>query len=211
MRVAGFIMAMMILAGCDKKPEEFAFECTIFDAKLNTPVNNASVNLLVQRADGGFNPNFESVGTATTNANGKFYLEVDKEVFYAYRLDVSHSEHFSQSFEIDPDDVPFSSAYEATFEVEPRAWIATHLINQNVSQTANFAVVSDNDNCSECCTGGTTYVQGFTVDTTFVCPVYGEQQVTISGSYTDGDGGVHQILETTFVPAFDTAIVTIIY
>lgn len=211
MRFAILFFLMLILAGCDKKPEEFVFECTIFDAKLNTAVSGASVNLFVQRAAGGFNPNFEPVGTATTNASGKFYIEVEKEVFFAYRLDVSHPQHFSQSFEIDPDDVPFSSAYEATFEVEPRAWIATHLINQNFSQTANFAVVSDNDNCPECCSGATTYVQGFGVDTTFICPVYGEQQVTISGSYTDGDGGVHQILESAFVPAFDTATVTIIY
>jgi hypothetical protein len=187
------------------------FDCVVYDDRVDIPVANANVNLLVQRASGGFNPNFESIGTATTDASGRFYIEVDKEVFYAYRLDISHPDHFDESFSINPDDVPFSTAYEETFVIDPKAWVATHLINQNASQTATFAVVADNGNCTQCCSGGNTIVQGSNVDSVFVCPVYGEQQVNIAGNYVDENGGVFQIAETAYVTAFDTTTVTVVY
>ena len=198
-------------AGCDKKTDVFMFDCTVYDERTDAPVAGANVIMSAQRADGGFNPNFETVGTATTDASGRFYIEVDKEVFYAYRVDISAADHFTETFSIDPDDVPFSRAYEETFVVEPKAWIATHLINQNASQTATFAVVADNGNCLECCSSGNTIVQGSNVDSVFVCPVYGEQQVNIAGNYVDENGGVHQIAETAYVTAFDTTTVTVTY
>lgn len=200
-----------VLIGCDKKTDVFMFDCVVYDDRVDIPIANANVNLLVQRASGGFNPNFESIGTATTDASGRFYIEVDKEVFYAYRIDVSHPDHFDESFSINPDDVPFSTAYEETFVIDPKAWVATHLINQNASQTATFAVVADNGNCGQCCSGGNTIVQGSNVDSVFVCPVYGEQQVNIAGNYVDENGGVFQIAETAYATAFDTTTVTVVY
>lgn len=128
-----------------------------------------------------------------------------------HRVDISVADHFTESFSINRDDVPFSRAYEQTFVVEPKAWVATHLINQNASQTATFAVVADNGNCLECCSGGNTIIQGLAVDSVFICPVYGEQQVNIAGNYVDENGGVHQIAETAYVTAFDTTTVTVIY
>lgn len=201
----------MVITGCDEKTDVFMFDCVVYDERVDIPVENANVNLLVQRASGGFNPNFESIGTATTDASGRFYIEVDKEVFYAYRLEVSHPDHFDESFSINPDDVPFSTAYEETFVIDPKAWVATHLINQNASQTATFAVVADNGNCSQCCSGGNTIVQGSNVDSVFICPVYGEQQINIAGNYVDENGSVFQIAETAYVTAFDTTTVTVTY
>ncbi len=211
MRYIGLILMLVALAGCDKKTDVFMFDCVVFDDRVNAAVADAAVVMKVQRADGGFNPNFETVGSATTDANGRFYIEVDKEVFYSFRVDVTHSNHFAESFSINPDDVPFSTAYSTTFSVDPKAWIAIHLINQNMSQSAMFSIDSDNDNCSECCTNSNTIVQGSMVDSVFVCPVYGEQQVGVNGNYTDENGGTFQIAETAYVQAFDTTTVTVIY
>lgn len=206
-----FLVLGLAVAGCDKKTDVFMFDCTVYDERTDAPVVGANIIMSAQRTDGGFNPNFETVGTATTDASGHFYIEVDKEVFYAYRVDVSSADHFTETFGINPDDVPFSKAYEQTFVVEPKAWVATHLVNQNASQTATFAVVADNGNCMECCSSGNTIVQGSNMDSVFVCPVYGEQQVNIAGNYVDENGGVHQIAETAYVTAFDTTTVTVVY
>lgn len=211
MRYLMVIAVLLAVAGCKKKTDVFMFDCTVYDERVDVPVAGASVIMSAQRVDGGFNPNFETVGTATTDASGRFYIEVDKEVFYAYRVDISHATHFTEAFSIDPDNVPFSTAYSETFVVAPKAWVATHLVNQNMSQTATFAVVADNGNCTECCTGGSTIVQGSSVDSVFVCPVYGEQQISIAGNYVDENGGVHQIAETAYVQAFDTTTVTVTY
>ncbi|MCB0756381.1 MAG: hypothetical protein H6601_08520 [Flavobacteriales bacterium] len=205
------MLVLTTMVGCKKKSDVFMFDCTVYDERVDAAVSGASVTMLVQRADGGFNPNFEIVGSATTDASGRFYIEVEKGVFYAYRVDVSHPTHFNESFSINPDDVPFSTAYSETFVIDPKAWIATHLINQNMSQTATFAVVANNGNCTECCSGGNTIVQGANVDSVFICPVYGEQQISVAGNYVDENGGVHQIAETAYVQAFDTTTVTVIY
>ena len=212
MRYLLVILAVCVaVVGCEKRTDVFMFDCTVYNERVDIPVAGASVTMKAQRVDGGFNPNFETIGTATTDASGRFYIEVDKEVFYAIRVDVSHPEHFTQSFSIDPDDVPFSRAFEETYVLQPKAWVATRLINQNMSQTVTFAVVAENGNCSECCSGGNTILQGTYIDSVFVCPVYGEQEISISGNYVDQNGGIFQIDETAYVQAFDTTTVTVTY
>lgn len=204
-------LILIVVAGCDTRTDFFAFDCTVYDQRLDQPVADATVRMYVQPAGNGFTTNYELAGAVNTDATGKFYLEIDKDVFQSYRVDVTHPNHFSKSYFISPDDVPFSSAYEQTFVVEPRAWFATRLVNQNFSSSATFSVEADNGNCAECCSGDNTTVQGFSVDSTFVCPVFGEQEVTVSGNYVDMNATVIQILETAYVQAFDTTTVTVIY
>ena len=211
MRTLLLLLGVVIMLGCEKKSDVFMFDCTVFNERINAPVEGANVVLSVQRVDGGFNPNFEEVGVATTDANGNFFIEVEKAVFYSFRLDVYHPTHFSESFSISPNNVPYSSAYSETFVVEPKAWVATHLINQNMSTTATFRVVADNGNCTECCSSNNTTIQGFNIDSVFVCPVIGEQEITVSGNYVDQNASVNQISETAYVEAFDTTIVTVVY
>jgi hypothetical protein len=211
MRMLLTLLLTLALAGCDKKTDVFMFDCVVFDLKVNGPVAGASVVMKVQRAAGGFNPNYETVGSAVTDANGRFYIEVDKDVYYSFRVEVSHPQHFSGAFNVNPDDVPFSTAYSSTFDLQPKAWLSTHLINQNLSQTAIFAIDAETETCTACCTSASNIIQGFPIDSVFTCQVYGEQQALVSGTYVDLNGAVHQISESVFVAAFDTTTVTIIY
>ncbi|MCF8459953.1 MAG: hypothetical protein K9G46_04465 [Flavobacteriales bacterium] len=206
-------LAFLILAlsGCQKKSDVFMFDCVVFDEKVNAPVSGASIVMNVQNAAGGFNPVFVTVGTGTTDVNGRFYIEVEKNVYYSFRVEVSHSKHFNGTFDINPDNVPFSTAYSNTFVVEPKAWVSTHLINQNSSQTATFKVVAETNGCADCCQSTNTIVQGSAVDSIFTCQVFGEQQIAVNGNYADQNGGTHQIAQTAFATAFDTTVVTIIY
>ena len=211
MRFAAFLFLIIAFAGCTKKTDVFVFDCIVFDQKVNAPVVGANVTMSVQRAVGGFNPNFENVGAATTDGNGRFTIEIDKDVFYSFRIDVSDSQHFSGVFDINPDDVPFSTAYSATFNLEPKSWIKTHVINQNGSQTVIFSVDAETDECTNCCTDGNIIIQGFPVDSIFKCEVYGEHQASVTGTYVDNGGAVIQINETVYVTAFDTVTVSIVY
>lgn len=211
MRAFVFLSLVLMFAGCNKKTDVFMFDCVVFDQKVNAAVEGASVVMKVQNAAGGFNPTYVVVGSAVTDASGRFYIEVDKDVYYSYRVEVFHPNHFGGTFDINPDNVPFSTAYSATFNIEPKAWVATHLINQNSSQTVSFAVDAETDACTSCCSSTLKFIQGSAVDTVFTCLVYGEQQVQITGSYVDQNGGVHQVAESAFASAFDTTTVTIIY
>lgn len=190
----------------------FVFDCVIFDQRINAPVVGAEVVLSVQRSsNGGFNPNYETVASAITDANGSFYFEVDKEVFHSYRLQVSDEQHFNGTFEIDPDDVPISSAYEATFNLEPKAWVSVHLQNQDISQSVSVAIESESDNCADCCDGSTTTITGWPVNSTVTCQLYGGQTAVVNGTFTDINGGVHLISESGSAVPFDTLVFSVIY
>ncbi|MGB1318970.1 MAG: hypothetical protein ACPG5W_12210, partial [Flavobacteriales bacterium] len=210
MRFAAFLFLVLACAGCTKKTDVFVFDCVVFDQKVNAPVVGATVQMSVQRAAGGFNPNFENVGSATTDGNGRFTIDIDKDIFYSFRVEVSDSQHFDAEFNISSDDVPFSTAYSTTFNLEPKAWLKTHVLNQNGSQTVIFSVDAETDACANCCTDNNNIIQGFPVDSIFKCEVYGEQQASVTGTFVDNTGAVHQINESVYVTAFDTAVVNIV-
>jgi len=205
------VVLLLALSGCDKKSDVFMFDCVVYDQKVDAPVSGASIIMKVQNATGGFNPTFVTVGSAITDANGRFYIEVEKGVYFSYRLEITDSKHFNGTFDINPDDVPFSTAYSSTFPLEPRAWVSTRLVNQNSSQTATFRIDAETGNCTDCCQSSSTIVQGNSVDSIFTCQVYGQQQIEVEGNYVDQSGALNQISETAFATAFDTTLVTIIY
>lgn len=211
MRILLILVLLLSVAGCKKKSDVFMFDCVVYDEKVDAPVQGASVIMKVQYAAGGFNPNFEVVSSSITDASGRFYIEVDKNVYYSFRVEISDSEHFMGTFDINPDNVPFSTAYASTFVLEPKAWVSTKLINQNNSQTATYRVEAETAGCSDCCSSTNNIIQGTAVDTTFTCQVYGEQQIEVNGNYVNENGGVIQIAKTAFASAFDTTVVSIIY
>lgn len=212
MRISAIITVLfLVFSGCTKKTDVFMFDCVVYDEKVDAPVSGASIIMKVQNAEGGFNPSYVTVGSATTDANGRFYVEVDKGIYYSFRIEVTHSKHFSSTFDINPDNVPFSTAYAATFPLEPKSWVSVHLVNQNNSQSAAFRVDAETGTCEDCCQSSNTIVQGNAVDSVLTCQVYGEQQIEVKGSYSDENGALHQILESAYAPAFDTTLVTILY
>lgn len=187
------------------------FDCVVFDQKVNAPVEGAMVLVSVQRASGGFNPNWEEIASTTTNASGQFSIDIEKEVFYAYRFEISHPQHFYTEFEVSPDDVPISSAYERTFAVEPRSWVSLHLMNDEVSQAITMSTNGNSDDCTECCNGTNHFIPGWPIDTVLTCLMYGGEDATISGNYADMNGGVHIIAQNVTTVPFDTVEVEIIY
>jgi hypothetical protein len=206
-----WILPLLLLASaCTKKTDVFVFDCTVYDDKLAAPVANATVVMKVQRIDNGFNPNFETIGTATTDAQGRFVIEVDKEVFYSIKLDVSHPEHFSTRFDIDPDDVPFSTAYQEKLVLEPKCWLATHLVNQNQALSVTIANNGETADCVDCCPESST-IAFPPSDTTVYCMLYAGQQVLITGNYTDSNGAPHPIVQTVTTDPLDTTVVTVLF
>ncbi len=211
MRVVGILIIAILFFGCDKRTDVFMFDCVVYDQKVGGPVVDATVIMKVQRAAGGFNPNYETVGSTTTGTNGRFYLEVDKEVFYSYRLEISHDQHFNEIFDISPDDVPISTAYASTFSLEPKSWVSVHLQNDNISQSIAVKTIGESNGCPDCCDGSYRYISGWPVDSVLTCQLYGGQNVEITAVYIDINGDEHGIAETAYVIPFDTTLVPIIY
>ncbi len=211
MRAKTFLIFTILVFGCKKKTDVFMFDCVVYDQKIDGPVVDATVIMKVQRAAGGFNPNYETVGSATTDASGRFYIDVDKEVFYSYRLEITHSLHFSETIDISPDNVPISTAYASTFYLEPKAWISVHLQNDNISQAVTVRIDGESNGCPDCCDGSNTFISVWPVDSILTCRLYGGQNVEITGTYVDMNGGVHAIAESEYAVPFDTTAISVIY
>ncbi len=200
-----WIFIVPLLAGCSTSTEFFVFDCVIQNALNNAPLEGAAIVLQGQRVTGGsFNPNFQTLGTAATDANGHFVLEVDKELFNAYRLNISLPQYVNTSVAISPDDVPLSTAYTNTFRLEPEAWVSTRIRNTSESQHIDVTINGSSDNSEESCNSLHVIHEGTVFDTTLVCRMYGNRLVTTTGNYRNSDGQTIIISNQYTSVAFDT-------
>lgn len=173
---------------------------------------DVSTTLSGQRISGSsFNPNFQTLGAALTDAQGRFQIEVDKAVFNAFRIQLSHPSHFTAVFAISPDDVPISGPYTRTFTLEPLAWVRTRIRNINASQRIDLTVNAPSDGCAGCCDQLRIIREGEVFDTTFTCLAFGGQPVSHTGNYRNSSGGTVIIGQQQQTIAHDTVHIDITY
>ena len=212
MKHAFWIVLLFTFGGCTPSTDVFVFDCVIQSALNNAPLEGVAIVLQGQRVTGGsFNPNFQTLGTATTDANGHFVLEVDKELFNAYRLNISLPQYFNKSVAISPDDVPLSTAYTNTFSLEPEAWVSTRIRNTSESQHLDVTINGSSDNSEESCNALHVIHEGTVFDTTLVCRMYGNRLVATTGNYRNSDGQTIIISNQYTSVAFDTLHINLTY
>ncbi len=206
-----FSALLLTCAGCDEPSETFVFACEVTSAQ-GQPLEAVEVVLSGQRISGSsFNPNYQTLGTALTDGQGRFTIEVDKAVFTAFRLSAVHPSHFPGTFPISPDDVPISGAFERTFALQPKAWVRTRLHNTNASQRIDVTVDAPSDGCGYCCAQLRIIREGEVFDTTFTCLAFGGSTVVHSGNYRNIDGATVIIAQERTTLAYDTVSVEITY
>lgn len=191
MRLRQFILlcCMMHWHSCSKVTDTFVFDCTVVSASDGQPVADAIAVISGRSVSGGsFNPNFQTLGTATTDAQGRFRIEVDKAVYSAFRIALSHPTHFTRAVTINPDDVPISEPYANTFSLEQHAWVFVHVLNQNASLAIDVTIDAPSDGCTACCEQLLISKQGEVFDTTVACSAYGARTVMLSGSFINNAG-----------------------
>jgi hypothetical protein len=212
MKRAFLFILLFTFGGCASSTDVFVFDCVIQNALNNAPLEGVAIVLQGQRVTGGsFNPNFQTLGTATTDANGHFVLEVDKELFNAYRLNISLPQYFNKSVAISPDDVPLSTAYTNTFSLEPEAWVSTRIRNTSESQHLDVTINGSSDNSEESCNALHVIHEGTVFDTTLVCRMYGNRLVATTGNYRNSDGQTIIISNQYTSVAFDTLHINLTY
>lgn len=213
MRPAAVILGVvLILFSCGEESTEYAFEGVVTVSGVGVPLEGVVVTLRGQRLTGtSFNPNFQTLDTDVTDADGRFSLSVEKALFQSFRITLDHPYHFVTVRDISPDDVPISSAYTGSYQLEPLAWVGTHLRNVNASQRIDVTIDAQSDGCAECCDQLRIVREGEVFDTTFTCLAFGGGQVTHKGNFRNAGGTVTLInLEGASV-AYDTLFVEITY
>lgn len=213
-RFSVILVAWCVLwaVSCSEPSSTFEFEGVVVAGQGGMPLSGVMVQLSGQRLTGSsLNPNFQPLGSAVTDAQGRFQLSVDKAVFQAFRLSCSHPSHFTGTFSINPDDVPFDSPYADTYPLQPLAWVRTRILNVNASQRIDVTVHAPSSGCADCCQQLRIIREGEVYDTTFTCRAYGGVAVTHSGNYRNSDGATVIIGQQLTTVAYDTVTVQIGY
>jgi len=206
------ILCLFAAASCSEPSDVFVFEGEVLSTDEGAPLADVSVKLSGQRISGGaFNPNFQTLGTDVTEAQGRFRIEVGKEVFNAFRMTFTHHAHFEGVFAISPDDVPFSQPHFRTYTLEPKAWVRTTVRNINASQRIDLTVNAPSDGCAGCCTQLRIIREGEVFDTTFTCLAYGAQPISHTGNFRNSNGGTVIISQQQQTIAHDTVHIEITY
>jgi hypothetical protein len=206
------LAAAVAFCSCREESKEYAFEGSVTVSGSGVPLEGIAVTLRGQRLTGSsFNPNFQTLNTDVTDSEGRFSLSVEKALFQSFRITLAHPSHFITVRDISPDDVPISTAYTGSYQMEPLAWVSTRLRNINTSQRIDVTVNAPSDGCVECCDQLRVVREGEVFDTTFTCLAFGGRQVTHKGNYRNAGGTVTLIdLEGASV-AYDTLFVEITY
>lgn len=205
-----FFLLAFIIVGCEDEQDSFVFDCVVYNDALDMPVAGASVNMSVQRPPN-LNAGFDPVSVTTTDANGRFRIEVPKEIYYAFRLNISHPLHFSDEFLINPDNVPFTTPFASTFVLNPKGWLRLQVQNQQGSQRISLYTDPEGEPCESCCSDSPTVLEGADVDTTVFCAVQTPGTVVVNGNAIGNGGNIFQVNATATVSAFDTVDVPVIY
>lgn len=194
-----FLIPIVFVTSCSEPTEVFTFDCTVVDAVSQQPLPDVAVTLEGKRVSGGtFNSNFETLGTAVSDAQGRFVIEVDKDVFSTFRIRLSRGGLFGTSASINPDDVPISGAYSNTFSMQPVANVTLRVRNLSGAWDIDFSLSGSDDGCTECCSNLDLAHQGQTLDTTLACRMYGESTLTLVGNVLDSDS-LNQLLYEQYV------------
>ena len=201
-----------MLFSCGEETKDFAFEGNVTVSGSGVPLDGVAVTLRGQRLTGtSFNPNFQTLDTDMTDADGRFSLSVEKALFQSFRITLDHPSHFVTVRDISPDDVPISTAHTGSYQMEPLAWVQTRLRNINASQRIDVTINAPSNGCPDCCDQLRIVREGEVFDTTLSCLAFGGGQVTHKGNYRNAGGTVTLIdLEGASV-AYDTLFVEITY
>jgi hypothetical protein len=203
---------LSVLASCREEAKEYAFEGMVTISGDGVPLQGVAVTLRGQRLSGtSFNPNFQTLATDVTGADGRFHLSVEKALFQSFRISLEHTSHFTLVRDISPDDVPISTPHTGIYPMEPLAWVRTRLLNANASQRIDVTVNAPSSGCDGCCDQLRVIREGEVFDTTFTCLAYGGGTVTHTGNYRNSNGGTVIVSHQNTTVAYDTISVNVSY
>ncbi|NVO02668.1 MAG: carboxypeptidase regulatory-like domain-containing protein [Bacteroidetes bacterium] len=208
------ICLTLFFASCQKDEKKVTFSGTIVDSYSNNPISGASVTLASKKIESGvYNSNFQNITTISTDANGQYSIESPFESVIAYKIFVGKSNYFDFSTEINSNDVPNGSNYNATYSISPAAYIKLHIKNNvpfDSLDMISYSYKNTQPGCIDCCNNNIFQGIGQLFETTFKCKTFGNTTNKIEWRVTkNGTMVLHS--QDVFCAPFDTTNFEILY
>lgn len=210
----GVLLATFIGLSCKKEKEKITINGTIYDPNLKTFLSNAHVTISASMISSGFyNSNYTDIASTTTDANGAFSFDFEKQKSAGYRIYISKDNYFDNTIDINDADIVPGTPYTPTYNLYPVGYIKLHVKNSNPFDTTDairYSYSSGYLTCFECCSNVLFKGFGKHYDVTTKCKTYGSQNVNINWSvYKVGYDVAYS--DSFFCTPFDTTYYQILY
>lgn len=210
-----FILFLLIVVfGCKKKDEKYIITGNVINPEKNSAVSQMLVSLWGSKISSGTVQNQPyKIASYTTDASGYFEFNFDKEVYSSLKLTFSHNEYFSNEVIVNPQNLNPGEPYNVTAHAHTLSWLKTIIKNlgaQNSSDNLIYKLSLPYSDCSSCCSTLQLSFSGASVDTFWVCPVYGDSKVYVNWMYSYL-GNVQPHFDTLYISAGDTILHQIYY
>ncbi|MFC2101273.1 carboxypeptidase-like regulatory domain-containing protein [Bacteroidota bacterium] len=206
---------ILIYISCNKKHDDtISIAGTVFDPKINSYVQDATVSILSSRIeDGNYNPNYQVITSTQTDAGGNFSFEFKEEKVIGYRIKISKNLYFDNTIDIQADDLSPGETYNPSYHIFPQGFIKLHVKNAIPFDNDDKIAYNFSDgylNCMDCCGKDAINGDGMLYEKTTICKTYGNQNVTISWTVRK-NANTFSNNATIFCLAFDTVSYDINY
>jgi hypothetical protein len=191
---------------CKKKKGTYVVEGTIKDKTFNTGMANLTLTIEVQEAGSSV---YSVHSTITTDANGKYQLEVDRGLIDKIRVSGTKTNYFPVEFVIPVSLLSIEETTTLDYETTAKAWAKLIFIHQSGDPNAElqYTKTDGKQDCSECCPKTTQSLFGF-VNDTVICVNDGNTNYSynyiVVGTPTLNS-------KQCYTPAFDTGVVVLNY
>lgn len=190
-----FLILMIILlnlsyfSSCKKKNYNH-FSGTIYNLSSNHGVEGAKVILEASKiVSGSLNNTFHKIAETQTDAEGKYLIEIEQELYIKFRIRVEKDGYHSYFNEFEPSEQ--IAEYNNDYPLAQVSFLKIKLKNNPPSYSDDLLKVKVegiNKLCTECCDENFVLFEGKDIDTEFFCNTVGGDTVrvnfitTISGS-----------------------------
>lgn len=204
--LAVFIASATLLGtiGCKKDAGAYTIEGKISDNTFNTPLAGLTLTVSIQNAGAA---NYINYGTITTDNNGFYRLEIERDQYDKIRFSAEKTNYFPLEFVVSASQLTVGETYIINQATTAKAW--ARLIFNHTSSNPN-AVLTYTKNegkqgCAECCPITPQNIVG---SDTVICINDGNTNY----SYVYEVSGTTILdTKTCYTPAFDTGTVIVNY
>lgn len=208
------LLLLILVFGCKKKNEKYIITGNVVNPEKNCAVGQMSVSLWATKISNGTIQNQEyKIASLITDASGYFEFNFDKEVFSSLKLTFHHDEYYYKEMSVNLQNLTPGISYHVTATVHTKAFLKTEIKNVNSQYAVDeliYRLSLPYSDCSSCCSTLQLSFSGPSVDTSWVCPVYGDNKVFVNWIYSYL-GNTQPHFDTLYIPAGDTMLHQIHY
>jgi hypothetical protein len=206
-----FIFALLLIflttVSCSKTERKIHVTGTINDVVLN---QGSGVTIKLKAAkivSGVYNANYTEIASTTTDASGKFVMDILVDKVSGYRFLISKPDYFEVEKDVTTETFENNDIYETNFDIYPISTITLEVKNtspQGMDDEINYRFTNINQECKTCCNNNTINGLGPDYNVTSSCNVRGQKMYYITWVVAK-NGNQNLYHDSIWVEAFKTA------